>query len=241
MGDPAVVLNNVSLSYAKGHGLWRRQRFQALDGIDLRIDRGERVGVVGRNGAGKSSLLKLIADVIAPDSGHIERNHGFCQLLSINLGFVPHLTGRENAILGGLLQGLHRNFIESRLAAVQEFSELGDFFDEPFKTYSSGMQARLGFSLAMQFAPDILLVDEVLGVGDSAFQAKSRQALQERMRSGITVVMVSHSDEIVRGICDRLLWIEHGRRIMYGSTNEVLSAYHSPQAQAQAQAQARTG
>lgn len=226
MGAPAVVFKGVSLSYAKGHRLWRGERFEALTEIDLRIDHGDRLGVIGRNGAGKSSLLKLIADVIAPDRGVIQRNHGFCQLLSINLGFVPHLSGRENAILGGLLQGLSRSTIESRLPHVKEFSELGDFFDEPFKTYSSGMQARLGFALAMQFTPDILLVDEVLGVGDAAFQAKSRKALHDRMHSGITVVLVSHSDELVRGICNRLVWIEHGSVIMHGGTEEVLEAYH---------------
>jgi lipopolysaccharide transport system ATP-binding protein len=150
-----------------------------------------------------------------------------CQLLSLAVGFVQHLSGRDNAILSGLLLGMRRRDIEQRIPSILEFSELGEFFDQPISTYSTGMMARLGFSVAIQVEPEILLIDEVLSVGDTEFQAKSGAALRERIHSGTTVVFVSHNDSAVRNVCDRALWIEHGRSVMQGGVDEVLRAYHA--------------
>jgi lipopolysaccharide transport system ATP-binding protein len=148
------------------------------------------------------------------------------QLLALNPGFVHYLSGRDNAVFGGLLQGLDRRAINARLDAIREFSGLGDFFDRPINTYSSGMLARLGFSLAMQLEPDILLIDETLSVGDSDFREKSSRALNERFQAAGTVVLVSHDESIVTALCDKVLWIEEGRTVMSGPTADVLEAYH---------------
>jgi lipopolysaccharide transport system ATP-binding protein len=224
MSELAIDLKDVAFSFPQGRALWRAG-FAALRSVSCTINHGDRVGIIGRNGAGKSTLLQIIADVLAPDRGTIVRNHGSCQLLNLNLGFLPHLSGRENAIMSGLLQGFERAEISTRMDAVKEFSELGDFFDQPYRTYSSGMKARLGFSAALQFEPDILLIDEILGVGDAGFQEKSKRALRERIHSGVTVVLVSHSEDLVRSLCTHAMWIEHGETQLYGEVGEVLKAY----------------
>jgi lipopolysaccharide transport system ATP-binding protein len=202
-------------------------RFWALEDVSLDLRGGDRLGVVGRNGSGKSTLLRTLAGIITPDRGRITRTRASCQLLSLAVGFVPHLSGRDNAILSGLMLGLRRREIVSRLPAILEFSELGDFFGQPISSYSTGMQMRLGFSVAMQVDPDVLLIDEVLAVGDSEFQQKSGNALRERIDNGTTVVFVSHGDAQIRQICNRVLWIEHGRSAMEGDVEPVLAAYHA--------------
>ena len=168
----------------------------------------------------------MIAGILAPDRGRVRRGKVTCQLLSLALGFLPHLSGRDNAVLSGLMLGLHYRDIVQRLPAILEFSELGDFFDEPISTYSTGMVSRLGFSVAMQIQPDILLIDETLSVGDAEFQEKSGVALHERIHSGNTVVLVSHDDGAIKRICTHALWVEDGRSIMYGKVDEVLDSYH---------------
>jgi lipopolysaccharide transport system ATP-binding protein len=202
-------------------------RYWALEDVSLTLERGDRLGVVGRNGAGKSTLLRTIAGIITPDRGRITRAKVSCQLLSLTLGFMPHLSGRDNAILSGLMLGLRYREIVRRLPAILEFSELGDFFDQPISSYSTGMTSRLGFSVALQVEPDVLLIDEVLAVGDAEFQQKSGAALRERIHSGTTVVFVSHGDAQIRQVCDRALWIEHGRSVVQGGVDEVLRAYHA--------------
>jgi homopolymeric O-antigen transport system ATP-binding protein len=202
-------------------------RFWALEDVSLTLGRGERLGVVGRNGSGKSTLLRTLAGIITPDRGRITRTRASCQLLALALGFVPHLSGRDNAILSGLMLGLRRREIVRRLPAILEFSELGDFFEQPISSYSTGMQMRLGFSVAIQVEPDVLLIDEVLAVGDADFQQKSGAALRERIDSGTTVVFVSHGDAQIQQICDRVLWIDHGRSTMEGAVEPVLAAYHA--------------
>jgi lipopolysaccharide transport system ATP-binding protein len=204
-------------------------RFWALEDVSLTLAPGDRLGVVGRNGSGKSTLLRTIAGIITPDRGRLTRAPVSCQLLSLALGFVPHLSGRDNAILSGLMLGLRRREIVRRLPAILEFSELGDFFDQPISSYSTGMTMRLGFSVAIQVEPDVLLIDEVLAVGDAEFQQKSGDALRERIHSGTTVVFVSHGDAQVQQICNRALWIEHGRSMLEGAVDDVLRAYHAAQ------------
>ena len=226
MSEPIIELQNVGIAFNAQLRLGA-PRFWALEDVSLALPRGARLGVVGRNGAGKSTLLRVLAGILAPDRGRIRRGGASCQLLSLALGFVPYLSGRDNAILSGLMLGLRRREIERRLPAILEFSELGDFFEQPVSSYSTGMYARLGFSVAMQVEPDVLLIDEVLAVGDTEFQQKSGAALRERIHSGTTVVFVSHMDAQVRNVCDCAVWIEHGRSVMQGPVEEVLAAYHA--------------
>jgi len=225
MGEVLVELRNVGVAFSAQRQL-NGNRFWALEDVTLTLRRGERLGVIGRNGAGKSTLLRVIAGILAPDRGSVQRAPVSCQLLSLALGFTPHLSGRDNAILSGLMLGLRRREIVARLPAIQEFSELGDFFEQPIATYSAGMTMRLAFSVAIQVEPDVLLIDEVLAVGDAEFQQKSGAALRERMREGHTVVLVSHDESQVAKLCDRVLWIEHGKSVLEGSRDDVFAAYH---------------
>jgi lipopolysaccharide transport system ATP-binding protein len=220
----AILLDRVAVSFQTRRSV-RAGGFEALHDISLDVRHGEKLGVIGRNGAGKSTLLRVLAGVLAPDSGRVERNHGRCQLLALGTGFMPNLTGRENALLSGLLQGMERREVLSRLEAMKEFSELGDFFEQPVKTYSSGMRARLGFSVAIQQQPDVLLIDETLSVGDASFKAKSKQALAARLGGDATVVLVSHSEATIADLCDRAVWLDAGRTRLAGRPDEVLQAY----------------
>lgn len=225
MDRPLIKLQNVGVAFSAQRRVGSG-RFWALEDVSLSLRQGERLGVIGRNGAGKSTLLRVLAGILQPDRGQVKRAAVTCQLLSLALGFTPYLSGRDNAILSGLMLGLRRREIESRLPAIQEFSELGDFFEQPIASYSSGMVVRLGFSVAIQVEPDVLLIDEVLAVGDAAFQEKSGNALRERMRQGQTVVLVSHDESQVTALCDRLLWIEHGKSVIEGSKDDVFAVYH---------------
>lgn len=225
MSETLVELEHVGVAFSAQRRVGSG-RFWALEDVSLTLRRGERLGVIGRNGAGKSTLLRTLAGILQPDRGTIRRTNASFQLLSLALGFVPHLSGRENAILSGLMIGLRHREIVARLPAIQEFSELGDFFEQPIATYSSGMVMRLGFSVAIQAEPDVLLIDEVLAVGDAEFQEKSGNALRERMRQGHTVVLVSHAEQQVASLCDRLLWVEHGRSVLEGDRDSVFEAYH---------------
>lgn len=225
MSEILVELEHVGVAFHAQRSLGGG-RFWALEDVNLQLRRGDRLGVIGRNGAGKSTLLRVIAGILEPDRGKVRRGPVSCQLLALSLGFVPYLSGRDNAVLSGLLLGLRRREIIARLPAILEFSELGDFFDQPIATYSAGMSMRLAFSVAMQAEPDVLLIDEVLAVGDSEFQEKSGAALRERMREGQTVVLVSHSEEQIKKRCDRVVWIEHGRSVREGARDEVFAAYN---------------
>ena len=234
MSAPLVTLKNVGVAFETRLRIGG-SRFWALENVSLELGRGDRLGIIGRNGAGKSTLLRTIAGILAPDRGRIARANVSCQLLSLALGFLPHLSGRDNAILSGLILGLHRRDIERRLPEILEFSELGDFFEEPISSYSTGMVMRLGFSVAMQINPDILLIDEVLAVGDAEFREKSAAALRERIHSGCTVVLVSHDVAAIREICTHAVWIEHGHSLMHGPVDEVFAAYQrAPHAAAEA-------
>ena len=216
--------------YLKGKNLFRPKKFQALKNITFDLHEGDSVGIVGNNGAGKSTLLRLIAGIFEPDEGQIlfADPSVRASLLSFDLAFFPHLSGRENAILGGMLQGHSRDQMLNNMDEIKAFSELGDFFEQPLMTYSQGMKARLAFSVAFQIRPDILLVDEILGVGDAKFQEKSSSLMQERIKSHhSTVIIVSHRPRIIETICNRVIWIENGEIVMTGSTKDVLKEYAS--------------
>jgi lipopolysaccharide transport system ATP-binding protein len=171
--------------------------------------------------------LKLLAGILEQDRGTFINTGCTAALLSLQTGFVPYLTGRENAILSGILLGLRRHEVERRMDAIIDFSELGEFIEQPLSTYSSGMRARLGFSVAYQVEPDILLIDETLGVGDQEFKEKSTAAMRERIRSDKTIVLVSHSAGTIRALCDRAVWIEEGVTRAVGEVREVTDAYHA--------------
>ncbi|HEB78489.1 MAG TPA: ABC transporter ATP-binding protein [Methylothermaceae bacterium] len=194
----------------------------------MELKAGESLGVIGRNGAGKSTLLQLLAGILAPDQGRLI-NHGVrVSLLALQLGFLPHLSGRDNVFLSGMLLGLRRREIARRFDWIVEFSELGGRIDDPVHTYSAGMSARLGFSIAFQASPDVLLIDEVLGVGDAPFRHKSATALRERILArDHSVVLVSHDAQTIRQLCDRAVWLVKGETRAIGPVDEVLERYEA--------------
>ncbi len=189
----------------------RQARFRALDGISLKIYRGEVVGITGHNGAGKSTLLGIIAGVIKPTRGRVKVNGRVIPLLELGTGFEKDLTGRENIFLNGVLIGMTRKEIEDKLEDIIRFSELGRFINEPVRIYSSGMLARLGFSIAVHSDPDVLLIDEVLSVGDEQFRQKCIKKLNELHENGVTMVVVSHDTPLLKKLCDRIVYLEKGK------------------------------
>lgn len=204
---------------------YKTDRFQALQEVRFEIYNKEVVGIIGRNGAGKSTTLGLIAGVLVPTSGMVEVHGRIAPLLELGAGFHHDLTGRENIVLNALLLGMSKKEILSKIDEIIEFSELSEFIDQPIRMYSSGMMARLGFSIAVQTNPDILLIDEVLSVGDQNFQKKSAQKIHEFKERGVTIVFVSHDINSVELLCDKVIWIENHRVKMIGNTKEVLESY----------------
>jgi lipopolysaccharide transport system ATP-binding protein len=222
-----IEAKNIGQYFLRKEGKFSTAKFWALKDVSFTLFKGECLGVIGRNGAGKSTLLGLLAGIVNPDRG-ILVNHGYStSLLSLQAGFVPYLTGRENTMLSGLTLGLKKSFIREKMDAIYKFSGLGDFFDLPINSYSRGMQARLGFSIAFQLDPDVLLIDEVLGVGDEVFRNKSEEKMKEKIRSDKTVVIVSHSALTIKELCNRAVWIEDGVNKMEGGSDEVLNEYQN--------------
>ena len=224
---PFIELNEVGYYFQKRKGYFSKEKFWALKKVSFTLYKGESLGIIGRNGAGKSTLLQLVAGITKPDKGRLI-NHGYsASLLSLQAGFISYLTGRENALLNGMILGFKKQDIMQRMEEIHDFSGLENFFDQPISSYSSGMKARLGFSIAFQLDPDILLVDEVLGVGDEVFKQKSSKKMKEKIRSDKTVVMVSHSPGTINQLCDRAVWIEEGVSMAEGAAEDVLKEYHS--------------
>ncbi|MCP5195846.1 MAG: ABC transporter ATP-binding protein [Gammaproteobacteria bacterium] len=224
--QPLISLRNVGVCYWRSKSYLVRDVYWALQDVSFDLFQGETLGIIGRNGAGKSTLLRLISGIIRPDRGKFTNHRSAtASLLSLQAGFERELSGRENAILSGMVLGMRRAEIIKKLAAIQEFSDLGDFFDEPIKEYSTGMLSRLGFSVSFQIDPDVLLIDEVLGVGDEEFSRKSTTVLREKIFSNKTIVLVSHSETTIRDLCDRAVWIDNGISQIEGNVETVLDAY----------------
>lgn len=203
----------------------RLEPFDVLKNVSFRIGRGESVGIVGGNGAGKSTLLSLVAGLVPPDRGSVTVNGRVAALLELGSGFHPDLTGAENVALNAALLGMSRRELRQAYCGVVEFAELADFMNEPLRTYSAGMMMRLAFSVAVNAAPDILLIDEVLAVGDQAFQAKCLHKIQEFRRQGRTIVCVSHAASMIQQLCNRAIWLDHGDLLLDGTASEVTDAY----------------
>ena len=199
--------------------------FWALKNVSFSVEKGDRVGILGLNGAGKSTLLKVIAGVFKPTEGKVIRNGRLVPLLELGAGFDPQYTGRENIYLYGAMLGYSKKFIEEKFDEIVEFSELKEFIDVPIKNYSSGMKARLGFSIATLISPDILILDEVLSVGDAKFRKKSEKKVLSMFDKGVTVLFVSHSLQQVQRLCNKAMILEKGKLIAYGDIDEISEKY----------------
>lgn len=206
---------------------YRENIFHALEDISFMIRDKEVVGIIGKNGAGKSTILGLIAGVLKANSGEVIVNGRIAPLLELGAGFHHDLTGRENIFINGLLLGMKKKEIISKVDEIIEFAELEEFIDQPIRMYSSGMLSRLGFSIAIQTNPDILLIDEVLSVGDKNFQKKSSDKIKEFQEKGVTIIFVSHDPASVENLCDKVIWIEDHKLKMVGKTKEVMKVYNN--------------
>ncbi len=220
-----IVFQNVFFSYKTGKTFLSNKRKKVLDGISMEVLEGETLGIIGRNGAGKSTLLRLLSGIVNPDSGQIIRNCYNVNLLSIELGFSNKLDGKSNIILSGMFNGFSKKDIIKKMDAIIEMANIGKAINSPLISYSSGMRARLGFSIAYHLEPDVLLIDETLGVGDIDFRVKSERLIKEKMSSDQTVVLVTHDPNLVKNMCDRVIWLEHGKIKMQGNTGIVLKEY----------------
>jgi ABC-2 type transport system ATP-binding protein len=243
-GQEAVRLEKVSVRYTAPNervgtfkeyiirrlqGKIHHQHFWALHDVDLTVYQGEVFGLIGSNGAGKSTLLKLVARVLRPTSGRVWVRGRVAPLLEIGAGFHPELSGRENVYLNGAMLGFTRKEMEKKFDGIVDFAEIANFIEAPIRTYSSGMWARLGFAVATDVDPDILIVDETLAVGDEAFQRKSSARIQSIREQGVTILMVSHNMPLVEQMCTRAAWLDHGRIQIVGDVKDVIKAYRASQ------------
>lgn len=210
-------------------GTLKFNEFTALNNLSFELEKGKTLGLIGKNGAGKSTTLKLISGILKPTSGSIVAHGNIVPMLELGAGFDLELTGRENIYLNGAVLGYTKKFLDSKMDEIISFSELGDFIEQPIRNYSSGMMARLAFSIASVVEPEILIVDEILSVGDAAFQKKSRNRMEELMNGGATVLFVSHDIEQIEELCDKVLWLEHGSKKMFGDCKEICELYKKEQ------------
>ncbi len=242
LGEAVIRLEKVSVRYRipqerygtfkeyairRLQGRVRHQSFWALDGVNFEVYKGEVFGLIGQNGAGKSTLLKVISRVLRPTRGRVVVKGRVAPLLEVGAGFHPELTGRENVFLNGALLGFRREEMEQRFEQIVDFAELWDFIDAPLRTYSSGMWARLGFAVATDTDPEILIVDEVLSVGDESFRRKSAARMQEFRDRGTTILIVSHNLEVIETMCHRAAWLDHGRVQLLAEAPEAIRAYRN--------------
>ena len=210
----------------------KTEKIVALKNINLNIQEGEHIGIIGKNGAGKSTLLRVLTKVIIPFEGNVylDNSKHIVPLLELGIGFQPELSGRENCFVAGMLMGYSKKEIEDKIDSITEFAELQNFIDEPVKNYSSGMYARLAFALATDIDPQVLLVDEIFGVGDEFFMKKCVRRMRELMDKGLTSIYISHNLDFLISECNRLIWIENGEIIMDGNSSVVASAYRNQDA-----------
>ena len=243
MKDISIKLNDVSVIYRRArekpatlqefiiHLIKGRkvvyEDFEALKGLTFELYKGETLGIIGHNGAGKSTLLKIIARVIKPAKGDIFVNGAIAPLIELGTGFDPELTGAENIYLNASILGFSRKEIDAKFKKIVDFSELGEFIDSPLTSYSSGMIARLGFSIATEVDPDILIIDEVLAVGDEHFKKKCDDRIKNFKKRGITMLLVSHDMNEIKSLCDKALWLHQGMLKMYGDTENIVNKYQS--------------
>ncbi len=224
-GDHLRTLKSALLDGTLTRGLAREDAIVALDGVSFSVPRGEAFGVIGGNGSGKSTLLKVVAGILRPTAGRVRAEGRVSALIELGAGFHPEISGRENVYINGAVLGLTRKEIDRRFDDIVEFSGLADFIEEPVKNYSSGMYVRLGFAVAVHTDPDILLVDEVLAVGDEAFAHRCIRRIEELLADGKTLLLVSHSLDLVEDLCERVLWLDDGRPRLVGSPRRVVGAY----------------
>lgn len=207
----------------------KKEYFWALDDVSFEVKKGEVIGLIGSNGAGKSTLLKVVSGVMKPTKGKVKVNGTIAPMIELGAGFDSELTARENIFLNGAVLGYSEKFLKEKFDEIVEFSELKDFLDVPVKNFSSGMVTKLAFSISTIVSPDILIVDEILSVGDIKFQEKSLNKMMELINGGTTVLYVSHSLESIRDICDRVIWLEHGKIIKIGPAKDVCNEYYYKQ------------
>lgn len=236
MSEIALEVSHVSIDYKNlahmslHQSLLKREVkkadiVRAVDDVSFTVDKGKILGIVGRNGSGKTTLLRSVAGIFQPDEGYIDTKGNRVSLMAIGIGFNGNNTGRENVLKSGMLLGCELEYVKERMDEIIEFSELGDFIDRPVRTYSSGMYSKLSFSVTAILDTDIMLVDEVLSVGDEHFRKKSFKKMEDLMRSNRTVLIVSHATNTLQKFCDQVLWIHDGRLVQIGPTEEVLKAY----------------
>ena len=212
---------------ARLRGKLKYNEFEALKHVSFDVKRGEVVGLIGHNGAGKSTMLKVISGILKPTVGSVIVRGNVAPMLELGSGFDMDMTGRENIFLNGTILGYSEEFLKSKYDEIVAFSEIGQFIDMPLRNYSSGMVARLAFSIATVVVPEILIVDEVLSVGDTAFQEKSRKRMRELMSGGTTVLFVSHNVQQIKEMCSRVVWLEHGEMKAFGDAYEVCRTYEN--------------
>ncbi len=240
MSNTMIEVNDVSMRFrmntdrimslkefvtASLSGKMKYSEFTALNHVSFTVRKGETVGLIGHNGAGKSTMLKVISGILQPSEGSVITRGNIVPMLELGSGFDMELSGRENIFLNGAILGYSEEFLREKYDEIVEFSELGDFIEMPIRNYSSGMMARLAFSVAAEVQPEILIVDEILSVGDANFQEKSRKRMMEMMSGGTTVLFVSHNMQQVREMCNRVVWLEHGTVQMLGDTQEICDEY----------------
>ncbi len=221
--EPLNSLKEVFTTAVKGK--LRFNEFLALDDVSFTLEKGKTLGLIGKNGAGKSTTLKLISGILKPTKGVIRTYGNIVPMLELGAGFDLELTGKENIYLNGAILGYSKEYLESKYNDIVDFAEIRDFIDMPIRNYSSGMMARLAFSIASVVQPEILIVDEILAVGDVAFQEKSFNRMKELMSGGATVLFVSHDLGKIEEMCDKVIWLDHGKVVMFGDTDEVCNAY----------------
>ena len=236
MRDIALEVNHVSIDYKNlmhmsmhqalpKKDVKRADIIRAVDDISFTVEKGKIFGIIGRNGSGKTTLLRSIAGIFRPDEGYIDTKGNRVSLMAIGIGFNPNNTGRENILKSGMLLGCKLDYVKEHMEEIIEFSELGEFIERPVRTYSSGMYSKLSFAVTAILDTDIMLVDEVLSVGDEHFRKKSYKKMEELMLSNRTVLIVSHATDTLKKFCDEILWINDGKFVKMGPTEEVLEEY----------------